>query len=153
VSAHSAGAYTATLLVMVKVMKGGGRAPPPSPAWANFTLMMECTPESSRCYSVYPVCNTICVQASSVVPRAASRGPRLNALEEADEEEEEEDGEEGELRGEDGGRTEDRRTDDIQPVEEVRPNEHFKYHDLALCMYQQRKRGDCMAGEVEVRVA
>jgi hypothetical protein len=29
--------------------------PPPSPAWANFTLMMECTPESSRCYSVYSV--------------------------------------------------------------------------------------------------
>jgi hypothetical protein len=63
-----------------------------------------------------------------VVPRAASRGPRLNALEEADElEEEEEDG---------GGRTEDKRTDDIHPVEEVRPNEHLKYHDLALCIYQ-----------------
>ncbi len=29
--------------------------PPPSPAWSNFTLMMECTPESSRCYSVYSV--------------------------------------------------------------------------------------------------
>jgi hypothetical protein len=28
VSAHSAGAYTATLLVMVNVMKGGGLAPP-----------------------------------------------------------------------------------------------------------------------------
>ncbi len=27
-SAHSAGAYTATLLVMVNVMKGGGRAHP-----------------------------------------------------------------------------------------------------------------------------
>ncbi len=26
--------------------------PPPLPAWANFTLMMECTPESSRCNSV-----------------------------------------------------------------------------------------------------
>ncbi len=36
-------------------MKGGGRAPPPSPACANFTLVMECTPESSRCYSVYSV--------------------------------------------------------------------------------------------------
>jgi hypothetical protein len=55
---HSAGAYTATLLVMVNVMKGGGRAavhPPPSPTWANFTLMMEFTPESSRYYSVYSV--------------------------------------------------------------------------------------------------
>jgi hypothetical protein len=28
VSAHSAGAYTATLLVMVNVIRGGGRAPP-----------------------------------------------------------------------------------------------------------------------------
>ncbi len=27
---------------MVNVVKGDGRAPPPSPAWANFTLMMEC---------------------------------------------------------------------------------------------------------------
>ncbi len=74
-----------------------------------------------------------------MVPRAASRGPRLNALEEADELEEEEDGEEGEreegeLRG---GGTEDKRRDDIHPVEEVRPKEHLKYHDLALCIYQQ----------------
>jgi hypothetical protein len=29
--------------------------PPTSPARANFTLMTECTPESSRCYSVYSV--------------------------------------------------------------------------------------------------
>ncbi len=29
--------------------------PPASPAWANFTLMMECTPESSVCYSVVQV--------------------------------------------------------------------------------------------------
>ncbi len=41
------------LLVMANVLRGGGRAPPPSPAWANFTLMMKCTPESSCCYSVY----------------------------------------------------------------------------------------------------
>ncbi len=58
-SAHSAGAYTATLLVMVTVMKGGGRAPPPSPARANFTLMIECTPESSGYYSVYSVVYTV----------------------------------------------------------------------------------------------
>jgi hypothetical protein len=32
--------------------------PPPLSAWANFTLMMECTPESSRCYSVYSVGHT-----------------------------------------------------------------------------------------------
>jgi hypothetical protein len=28
---------------------------PLSPAWANFTLMMECTPESRRYFSVYSV--------------------------------------------------------------------------------------------------
>jgi hypothetical protein len=55
VSAHSPGAYTATLLVMVNVIKGGGRATPSSPARANFTLMTECTPESSGCNSVYSV--------------------------------------------------------------------------------------------------
>jgi len=38
-----------------KCNERGGHAPPPSPAWANFTLMMECMPESSRCYSVYSV--------------------------------------------------------------------------------------------------
>ncbi len=55
VSAHSAGAYTATLLAMVNVIKGVGVHPPLSPARANFTLMTECTPESSRCNSVYSV--------------------------------------------------------------------------------------------------
>ncbi len=45
VSAISAGAYTTTLFVMVDLVKGGGRAPPPAPAWANFSIMMECTPE------------------------------------------------------------------------------------------------------------
>ncbi len=29
-------------------MKGGGRAPPILTSQANFTLMMECTPESGR---------------------------------------------------------------------------------------------------------
>ncbi len=36
-----------------------GMHPPPSPAWANFTLMIECTLESSRCYSVYSVVLTV----------------------------------------------------------------------------------------------
>ncbi len=58
-SAHSAGAYTATLLLMVNVMKGGGRAPPTLTILANFTLMMECKPESSRCYSVYSVVDIV----------------------------------------------------------------------------------------------
>ncbi len=52
---------TATLLVMVNVMKGGGRAPPPHPhqpglilaSWWNVP-----TPESSRYYSVYSVSST-----------------------------------------------------------------------------------------------
>jgi hypothetical protein len=44
---------------MVKVAKGGGRASPPSPAWANFTRMTECTPESDCCYSVYSMFCTI----------------------------------------------------------------------------------------------
>ncbi len=46
-SAYSAGAYTATLLVMVNVMRGGGHPPPNVTARTNFTLMIECTPESS----------------------------------------------------------------------------------------------------------
>jgi hypothetical protein len=33
--------------------------PPPSPARANFTLMTDCTPESSSCYSVYSVAGTM----------------------------------------------------------------------------------------------
>jgi hypothetical protein len=41
---------------MVDREKGGGRAavhpPPPSLGWADFTLMMECTPESGHCHSV-----------------------------------------------------------------------------------------------------
>ncbi len=66
--AHSAGAYTATLLVMVNVMKGGGRAvhPPSSPAQANFTLITECTPESRRYYSVYSVAATLHGQKCTV---------------------------------------------------------------------------------------
>jgi hypothetical protein len=52
VSARSAGAYTAILHVMVTIVKGGGRAPPTLPAWANFSITMECTPGSGRCRSV-----------------------------------------------------------------------------------------------------
>jgi hypothetical protein len=40
--------------------------PPPSPARANFTLMSECTPESSACYSVYSVLHTV-LQLSMIV--------------------------------------------------------------------------------------
>ncbi len=48
----SAGAYTTTLLVMVNRAKGGGRAHPPLPGWADFTIMMECVPKSGHCHSV-----------------------------------------------------------------------------------------------------
>ena len=41
--------------VMVTIVKGGGRAPPTLTSQANFTLMMECTPESGRYHSVYSV--------------------------------------------------------------------------------------------------
>ncbi len=34
---------------------GGGGGRTDGPIWANFTLMMKCTPESSVCYSVYSV--------------------------------------------------------------------------------------------------
>ncbi len=37
---------------MVIVVKGGGRAPPTLTSQANFTLMMECTPEGGRYHSV-----------------------------------------------------------------------------------------------------
>ncbi len=58
VSALSAGAYTATLYVMVDIVRGGGHAPTPHPhqGWADFSIMMECTPESGYCESsVYNV--------------------------------------------------------------------------------------------------
>jgi hypothetical protein len=55
-SSLSAGAYTTTLLLMEDRVKGGGRAPPPSPGWTIFfTIMMECTPDSGHCHSVYSV--------------------------------------------------------------------------------------------------
>ncbi len=47
-----------TLYMMVDMVKGGGRAPPLSPACADFILMMECTPESGHCHSVYSVAVT-----------------------------------------------------------------------------------------------
>jgi hypothetical protein len=40
---------------MVNVVKGGERAPPTLTSQANFTLMMECTPESGRYHFVYSV--------------------------------------------------------------------------------------------------
>ncbi len=54
------GAYTTTLYVMIDRVKGGGGACTsivlqPSLAWANFSIIMECTPESGRCHALYSV--------------------------------------------------------------------------------------------------
>ncbi len=46
--------YSTTLLVMVDRVKGEWRAPAPSPGWADFTIMMECTPDSGHCHSGFP---------------------------------------------------------------------------------------------------
>ncbi len=54
VPALLAGAYTTTFLVMVDRVKGE-RHPHPT-GWADFTLMMECTPESGLCHSVCTLC-------------------------------------------------------------------------------------------------
>ena len=84
VSAHSARAYTATLLVRVNVMRGGvGVHPPPSPARTDFTLITECTPESRGCNSVYSVVDTAGAKLYSqtrlrkIIFRFVSRSPRV----------------------------------------------------------------------------
>ncbi len=41
--------------MIVDIVKGAGRAPPHPQAWADFTFMMECTPESGHCHSVHSV--------------------------------------------------------------------------------------------------
>ncbi len=46
-SALSAGAYTTTLFVMVDRVKGVGVHPPPSLPGGNFSIMIECMPESA----------------------------------------------------------------------------------------------------------
>ncbi len=35
------GVYTKISYVMVDILKGGGRATPPSPGWADFSTMLE----------------------------------------------------------------------------------------------------------------
>ncbi len=45
-------ALSTTLYVMVDRVKGGGRAPQPTPGWADFTIMRESTPETGHCHSV-----------------------------------------------------------------------------------------------------
>jgi hypothetical protein len=55
VSALTAGEYTTTLLVMVDIVKGGGLVfplPPPSPDRADFSIMIEYTPQRGHCHSM-----------------------------------------------------------------------------------------------------
>ncbi len=47
---------------------GHGHAPPAPPAWADFTLMMECTPESGHCHSVYSAVQTLLGQPPNDFP-------------------------------------------------------------------------------------
>jgi hypothetical protein len=63
VSALSAGAYTTTLYVMVNIVKGDGVHPQPSPDWANFSSMMDCTLESGVCHSVCALCSPPCTSS------------------------------------------------------------------------------------------
>jgi hypothetical protein len=42
--------------VMVKIVKGDGRAPPPTPSRADFSVMMGCTLEIGHCHSVCTQC-------------------------------------------------------------------------------------------------
>jgi hypothetical protein len=55
VSSLSAGEYSATVYVMVDIVKGCECAPPYCPDWTDFAFMMEYAPESCHCHSVYPV--------------------------------------------------------------------------------------------------
>jgi len=50
--ALSAGAYTATLYVMVNRVKRVGVHPLPLPARPDFSIMMECPPEIAQCHSL-----------------------------------------------------------------------------------------------------
>ncbi len=54
--------------------RGWGVHPPPSPARANFTLMIECTPESSSHYSVYSVPLTNLGEGVEEVPEEGKHG-------------------------------------------------------------------------------
>ncbi len=52
---------------MVDRMKGEGRAPP-SLDWADFSIMIECTPESGNCHSVYSVVHLLVYKIEVQLP-------------------------------------------------------------------------------------
>jgi hypothetical protein len=78
---------TATLYVIINRVKRGGHTPPPLPASANFSIKMECTPESGRCNSMSTV---LCgyhkkigqefLQDAELVPAPSVRNCHLHCL-------------------------------------------------------------------------
>jgi hypothetical protein len=50
-------------------VKVGGMHRPPLPGWADFTIMMECQPESVHCHSVCILCGIFTLKT-----RACNRG-------------------------------------------------------------------------------
>jgi hypothetical protein len=67
------------IYVMEGRVKGGGRASPTLTSWANYSIMMKCTPESGNCRSVCTLW--------SVPMRPKARGPTQQGdppLEESD---------------------------------------------------------------------
>ncbi len=55
---------------MVDIVKGGGRAPRTPPGWADFTIMMECTPEKWP----LPLCVLFGYPPSRYSPSPSSQG-------------------------------------------------------------------------------
>ncbi len=66
-SLSSLTAGTTILLAMVDRVKGKGRAPLTPPGWADFTITMECTPETSHCHSVCTLWAKHCMHRLSIV--------------------------------------------------------------------------------------
>ncbi len=52
--------HITNLLVMVARVKGEGGAPPPILGWADFTNVMECTPESVHCHLPVYLYSLVC---------------------------------------------------------------------------------------------
>jgi hypothetical protein len=59
------------------MVKGGGRAPTHSPGWADFTIMIESTPESDHCHSVCTVLRPRIICLKKVHPGKWARAQEL----------------------------------------------------------------------------
>ncbi len=66
--------------MIVDIVKEGGSASLHSPAWEDFTLMKECTPESGHCRSVYSVVETHARPEQVVINRRSPMMGGLNQL-------------------------------------------------------------------------